>query len=114
MKMYPNNYARFIRKIISNKELTLYGFTKNTKIPHATLDDIVNEETKNIRASTLQKIAKSLGYCDIAEFNEAFEFFEKYGIIAKPSAWHEITNIQFAMCAFSILMTIVIAFLLLS
>ena len=51
-----------LRAILNNKQMSLYQLEKNSKVSHATLNDIYNEKSNidNCSISTMSRIAKSL------------------------------------------------------
>lgn len=103
-KTYKNQYAFFIRRILKNRGLTIYGFSKNAKISDATFYDIANNKTKFIKHKTMMQLIQDLGYYDLNYFTECFEQFEKYGIIVKTQVDDDFTPFEVAAFCLSILL----------
>jgi len=93
-KTYPNQYAYFIRRILKNRGLTVYGFSKDAKISNGTFYAIANNKSKYIKHSTMIQLIQDLGYYDLKYFVECFEQFEKYGIIVNPRPAADFTPLE--------------------
>jgi predicted transcriptional regulator len=91
---YKNQYAKFIIKALKNNNESNLDFCKAAKLPLATFYDAIRNRSKRIEKRTLIKIAQGFGYWNLKEFVEAFEQFERYGIIVKPKIEEEFTPLE--------------------